>query len=55
MGIKPQIDSLGFQIAFITYIEMINPRIQSLLLKISSTHVTWQENAICFDDYKMCH
>jgi hypothetical protein len=49
MGIKPQIDFLGFQIAFIRYIEMINPRIKSLLLKISSNHVTCQEkhNQIC--------
>lgn len=49
MGIKPQIDFLGFQIAFITFIEMINPRIKSLLLKISSNHVTCQEkhNQIC--------
>jgi hypothetical protein len=41
--IKPQIEFLGFQIAYITYIEMINPRIKSLLLKISFNHVTCQE------------
>jgi hypothetical protein len=46
---KPQINFLGFQIAYTTYIEMINPRIKSLLLNISSNHVTCQEkhNQIC--------
>jgi hypothetical protein len=46
---------LVFKLPLLFNIEMINPRIKSFLLNISSNHATCQENTICFDYYKRCH